>query len=70
VSLAPGQEIELANERYELWPANERGKLSAAKFAPPNGVGKVSLQYKRAFGDSSLGRITLDPGLSKLATVE
>jgi hypothetical protein len=68
VSLAPGKEIELADERYELWPANERGKLSTAKFPPLNGVGKVSLQYRQVFGDSSLGRIQLDPALSKLAT--
>jgi hypothetical protein len=68
VRLAPGQEIELADERYELWPANERGKLSTAKFPILNGVGTVSLQYGRVFGNSSLGRIQLDPDLSKLAT--
>ena len=68
VRLAPGQEIELADERYELSPANERGKLFTVKVAPLNGVGKVSFQYGRVFGNSSLGRIQLDPDLSKLAT--
>jgi hypothetical protein len=29
---------------------------------------KVSLQYGRVFGNSSLGRLNLDPELSKLAT--
>ena len=68
VSLAPGQEVELADERYELWPANERKKLFTANVPPLNGVGKVGLQYGRVLGNSSLGRIKLDPNLSKLAT--
>jgi hypothetical protein len=68
VSLAPGKEIELADVQYELWPANERGKFSTTKFLPLCGDGKVSVQYGRVFGNSSLGRIKLDPNLSKLAT--
>jgi hypothetical protein len=68
VSLAPGKEIELGDVRYELWPADKRGKLWTLKFPPLCGVGKVSVQYGRVFGNSSLGRIKLEPNLSELAT--
>ena len=68
MSLAPGKEIELADERYELWPARGGGKSSALKFPPLCGDGKVNLQYGQVFGNSSMGRINLDPNLSKLAT--
>jgi hypothetical protein len=67
-SLAPGKEIELADVRYELRPASDRGKPSTGKFPPLYGTGKVSLQYERVFGNSSAGQIKLDPNLSKLAT--
>jgi hypothetical protein len=68
VTLAPGKEIELADVPYELWPAHERGKLFTKNISPLLGAGTVSLQYSPVFGESSLGRIKLDPNLSKLAT--
>jgi hypothetical protein len=68
VSLAPGKEIELADVQYELWSANERGKLATSKSPPLCGVGKVSVQYEQVFGNSSLGQIKLDANLRKLAT--
>ena len=68
MNLAPGKEIELADVQYELRPANESGKSSTTRFPPLYGVGKVSVQYERVFGNSSSGQIKLDPNLSKLAT--
>ncbi len=61
VSLEPGKEIVLESRlggasglRYELRPAL--------------GTGKVTFQYERVLGNSSAGRIKLDPTLSKLGT--
>jgi formylglycine-generating enzyme required for sulfatase activity len=53
VNLAPGKEIELYGE---------------LEVRPDFGTGKVSVQYRRVFGNSSSGQIKLDPNLSKLAT--
>jgi hypothetical protein len=62
VNLAPGKEIEL----YEL-----KLKLRSGNVVYPNALaasGKVAIQYERVLGNSSAGRIKLDPTLSKLAT--
>jgi hypothetical protein len=68
VSLAADKDIELADLQYELWPAHGGGKSSTLEFPPLCGDGKVKLQYGRVFGNSSMGRIELDPNLSRLAT--
>jgi RNA polymerase sigma factor (sigma-70 family) len=54
VNLAPGKEIVLGEEV----------KLLTTLL----GTGKFSVQYERVFGNSSVGKITLDPILSQLAT--
>jgi RNA polymerase sigma factor (sigma-70 family) len=53
VNLAPGKEIELGEV-----------KLSTALF----GTGQFSLQYEKVLGNSSSGRIKLNPRLTGLAT--
>jgi hypothetical protein len=69
VSLAPGKEIELASVQYELTPASGREKGHAGRFWPLHVVtGKVSLQYERLFGNTSAGRIKVDPDLLNLTT--
>jgi hypothetical protein len=68
VSLVPGKEVEVSDVQYELWPENERAKLSTSKFLPLLGAGKVSLHYGRVFGNSSLGQIKVAPNLRNLAT--
>jgi len=68
-SLAPGKEIELSSEQYQLMPANERGKGRTGRFpALWVGTGKVSVQYNSLFGNTSAGRIKVDPDLLDLAT--
>ena len=54
VNLAPGKEIELYERMLVL--------------SPEYGTGTVQIQYERVFGNSSFGRIKLDPALSNLAT--
>jgi hypothetical protein len=69
VSLAPGKEIELSSEQYQLMPTNERGKGHSGRFLPLwTGTGKVSVQYNRLFGNTSAGRIKVDPDLLDLTT--
>jgi hypothetical protein len=69
VSLAPGKEIELSSEQYQLMPTNERGKGHSGRFLPLwVGTGKVSVQYNRLFGNTSVGRIKVDPDLLDLTT--
>ncbi len=75
VSLAPGQEIQLESRvggksgaKRELKPASDREKPSKGKYPPLYATGKVSLQYERVFGNTSIGQIQLDPKISKLAT--
>jgi hypothetical protein len=69
VSLAPGKEIELSSEQYQLMPTNERGKGHSGRFQPLwTGTGKVSVQYNRLFGNTSGGRIKVDPDLLDLTT--
>jgi hypothetical protein len=69
VSLAPGKEIELSSEQYQLMPTNERGKGHSGRFlALWVGTGKVSVQYNRLFGNTSAGRIKVDPDLLDLTT--
>jgi RNA polymerase sigma factor (sigma-70 family) len=69
VSLAPGKEIELSSEQYQLMPTNERGKGHSGRFlALWVGTGKVSVQYNRLFGNTSVGRIKVDPDLLDLTT--
>src|SRR5262249_34657046 len=53
VNLAPGKEIELGEV-----------KLPMSLL----GTGKFTLQYERVFGNSSVGKVTPDPTLSRLAT--
>jgi RNA polymerase sigma factor (sigma-70 family) len=72
-TLAPGKEIALESPfdgapgtQYELLPSG--GKASWDESLPLYGVGKVSIQYERVLGNSSKGKIKLDPALSKLAT--
>jgi RNA polymerase sigma factor (sigma-70 family) len=74
VNLEPGKEIVLetrihgaSGSPYALLP--EDGGLSSAKVWPLFvGRGKVSLHYDAVFGNSSSGKIKLDPDLAKLAT--
>jgi hypothetical protein len=75
VTLEPGKEVELASRifgtagrRYELLP--ERGKGERATRERPLfvGTGIVSLRYERVFGDSSIGKAEVDPGLLRLGT--
>jgi hypothetical protein len=71
VTLKPGKEIELESRlplRYEFRPANGGGEPTTKERTLFVGTGKVSIQYERVFGDSSAGKITLDPTLSKLGT--
>jgi hypothetical protein len=75
VTLGPGQEVELESKihgadgwPYELTPAGGGGKTTTRASPLSVGTGKVSFQYERVFGNSSIGRIKLDPTLSKLAT--
>jgi RNA polymerase sigma factor (sigma-70 family) len=71
VSLPPGKEIALESRlplRYELRPASGVGKPTTKEQPLFVGTWKVSLQYERVFGNSSAGRMELDPTLGKLAT--
>ena len=81
VSLEPGKETELESRmaggtrlagapgvRKEIRPESGGGKPTTEEQPLFVGTGKVSLQYERVFGNSSAGRIKLDPALSKLAT--
>jgi RNA polymerase sigma factor (sigma-70 family) len=69
VSLAPGQEIELSSEQYQLMPTSERVKGHSGRFQPLwTGTGKVSVQYSRLFGNTSGGRIKVDPDFLDLTT--
>jgi RNA polymerase sigma factor (sigma-70 family) len=74
VSLEPGKEIVLetrmhgsAGSPYSLLP--EGGGLSTTKAWPLFvGTGKFTLHYDAVFGNSSSGKIKLNPALAKLAT--
>jgi hypothetical protein len=75
VSLQPGQENVLesrlsgaASLKYELRPTSGGGKPTTENQPLFVGTGKVSLQCERVIGNSSSGRMELDPVLSKLAT--
>jgi hypothetical protein len=75
VSLDPGKEVVLESRihgasglRYELHPVSGGGKTSPRSWPLLVGTGKVTLQYERVFGSSSIGRLELDPALSTLAT--
>jgi RNA polymerase sigma factor (sigma-70 family) len=76
VTLEPGKAITLkshiyggAGLRYVLRPPSDRAKGSTGRLVPLYvGIGKVGLQYERVFGNTSAGRIQLDPNLSRLAT--
>jgi RNA polymerase sigma factor (sigma-70 family) len=70
VSLEPGKEIELESRlplRYELRPDGKAKQITKERSLFV-GTGKVSLQYERVFGNSSVGAINLDPALSQLGT--
>lgn len=62
VSLAPGKEIELYEKKLELKPGNKVGSHTL------RATGKLGLQYEQVFGNSTSGRIRIDPDLCKLAT--
>jgi hypothetical protein len=73
VGLEPGQEVALASRiqgapglRYELRPAG--GKAVAQGPSLDVGTGKVAIQFEKVFGNSSIGRIKIDPDLAGLAT--
>lgn len=81
VTLEPGKEIELESRmaggpnragapgfRYELRPAKSGGEPTTKEKPVFVGTGKVTLQYTQVIGNSSSGRMELDPVLSKLAT--
>ena len=66
VSLEPGKEIELESR---LAGGAKLAGASGLRYGVSGlGTGKVSLHYERVLGNSSAGRIKLDPALSKLAT--
>jgi Sigma-70, region 4 len=69
VSLAPGKEIELGYVQYILRQAG-RPDRNIGPVCPPLqvGTGKISIQFERVFGNTSEGRIRVDPDLLKLAT--
>ncbi len=74
VSIEPGKEVVLetrmhgsAGSPFALLP--ESGGISSTKAWPLFvGTGKVSLHYDAVFGNSSSGKIKLDPDLAKFAT--
>lgn len=80
VTLQPGKEIELDSRlggggggvgapgfRYVLLPAdNESGASQEHPLFVP--TGKVALRYEQVIGNSSSGRMELDPVLTKLST--
>jgi hypothetical protein len=75
VSLDPGKEVVLESRihgasglRYELHPVSGGGKESPRSWPLLVGTGKVTLQYERVFGSSSIGRLELDPAPSTLGT--
>jgi hypothetical protein len=77
VNLAPGKEIELAELNFKLRPASERGdKDFSVRYESRKaivqydlyGTGKLTVQYERVLGRTSIGRLKVDPALSKLAT--
>src|SRR5262249_35606612 len=75
VSLDPGKEVVLetrihgaSGRPYELGPA-DGGRQAATKNHPLRvGTGKVTLRYEKVFGNSSIGRLKIDPDLAELAT--
>lgn len=79
VSLKPGQQIELESRmdgaaavRHQLLSVDPKEKKGAAGERPGRPLfvkaGKLTVHYERVLGDSSAGRINIDPALSKLAT--
>jgi RNA polymerase sigma factor (sigma-70 family) len=76
VSLAPGKEIALESRihgttglPFEFWQAGGTGQKHKAEERPLFvGTGKVTFQYERVLGNSSISSMKLDPALSKLAT--
>ena len=75
VALEPGKEIVLetrihgaAGVPYELRPAGGGGTPATRDHPLKVGTGKVTVQYERVFGNSSIGRIKIDPAIAGLAT--
>jgi RNA polymerase sigma factor (sigma-70 family) len=69
VNLAPGKEIELYECKLDLRPASDASRTGRReKFWTLYGTGKFQIQYERVFGNSSAGKIAIDPDLEKLAT--
>jgi hypothetical protein len=71
----PGKEVVLetrihgaAGQPYELRPADGGGKPATRSHPLHVGTGKITLQYERVFGDTSIGRLEVDPALAELAT--
>lgn len=75
VSLEPGKEMVLetrihgaSGRPYELRPADGGGTPTTRNSPLRVGTGKITLQYERVFGNSSIGRLEIAPALAELAT--
>lgn len=75
VTLEPGKEVELesrifgsAGRRYELLPPEGKTARQSRVWPLFVGTGTVSIRYERVFGDSSIGKADVDPGLRRLGT--
>jgi hypothetical protein len=75
VTLEPGKDVVLATRihgtsgvPYELQPAGGGEPLTSRNHPLKVGTGKVTLQYERVFGNSSIGSVKLDPRIAGLAT--
>ena len=67
VSLTPGKEVVLAELKYEFRGGIDMGTWQGP-FSPLYATGKLGFQYAQVLGNSSLGKIKIDPDLLKLAT--
>lgn len=75
VTLDPGKEVVLESrifgaegQRFTLLPAAGKGTRRPREQPLFVGTGVVSLRYERVFGDSSIGKAEVDPGLLRLGT--
>ncbi len=75
VTLEPGKEIELETHifgpdgrRFGLAPEGGKGERKSRERPLFVGTGIVSVRQDRVFGDSSIGKAEVDPGLLRLGT--
>jgi uncharacterized protein (TIGR03067 family) len=75
VNLEPGKEVVLGTRihgtsgvPYDLWPSVGGGPPASQNHPLRVGTGKVTIQYVRVFGNSSIGSVTVDPRIAGLAT--